>query len=59
PDPTVHAVSATGSEPEDGRYPAITPCGVLDPLLVLLARHRFIPREGLELEQALAEWPQP
>jgi hypothetical protein len=30
---------------------------VLDPLLVLLARHRFIPREGLELEQALAEWP--
>jgi hypothetical protein len=58
PDPTVHAVSATGSEPEGGRYPAITPRGILDPLLVLLARQRFIPREGLELEQALAEWPQ-
>jgi hypothetical protein len=57
PDPTVHAVSATGSEPTGGRYPTITPRGVLDPLLVLLARHRFIPREGLELEQALAEWP--
>ena len=57
PDPTVHAVSATGAEPEDGHYPSITPRGVLDPLLVLLARHRFIPREGLELEQALAEWP--
>jgi hypothetical protein len=53
PDPTVHAVSATGSEPTAGRYPTIAPCGVLDPLLVLLARHRFIPREGLELEQAL------
>jgi hypothetical protein len=59
PDPTVHAVSATGSEPEGGRYPAITPRGVLDPLLVVLARHGFLPREGLELEQALAEWPQP
>jgi hypothetical protein len=58
PDPTVHAVSATGSEPEAGHYPSISPRGVLDPLLVLLARHRFIPREGLELEQALAEWPQ-
>jgi hypothetical protein len=58
PDPTVHAVSATGSEPEGGRYPEITPRGVLDPLLVVLARHRFLPREGLELEQALAEWPQ-
>jgi hypothetical protein len=57
PDPTVHAVSATGAEPEAGRYPSITPRGVLDPLLVLLARNRFIPREGLELEQALAEWP--
>jgi hypothetical protein len=57
PDPTVHAVSATGSEPADGRYPAITPRGVLDPLLVLLARHQFIPREGLELEQALVDWP--
>ena len=57
PDPTVHAVSATGSEPTGGRYPSIAPRGVLDPLLVLLARHRFIPREGLELEQALAEWP--
>jgi hypothetical protein len=57
PDPTVHAVSATGAEPEDGRYPAITPRGVLDPLLVLLARHRFLPRDGLELEQALADWP--
>jgi hypothetical protein len=57
PDPTLHAVSATGSEPEGGRYPSIAPRGVLDPLLVLLARHRFIPREGLELEQALAEWP--
>ena len=56
PDPTVHAVSATGSEPVDGRYPSITPHGVLDPLLVLLARHRFIPGEGLELEQALADW---
>src|SRR3954447_20867153 len=56
PDPTVHAVSATGAEPVDGRYPSITPHGVLDPLLVLLARHRFIPGEGLELEQALAEW---
>jgi hypothetical protein len=58
PDPTVHAVSATGSEPTGGRYPSIAPRGVLEPLLVLLARHRFIPREGLELEQALAEWPQ-
>ncbi|MGY1806904.1 hypothetical protein ACI8AF_05995 [Blastococcus sp. SYSU D00669] len=57
PDPTVHAVSATGSEPTGGRYPTIAPRGVLDPLLVLLARHRFIPREGLELESALAEWP--
>jgi hypothetical protein len=57
PDPTVHAVSATGSEPTGGRYPSIAPRGVLEPLLVLLARHRFIPREGLELEQALAEWP--
>ena len=57
PDPTVHAVSATGSEPLNGRYPAITPRGVLDPLLVLLARHRFLPREGLELEQALADRP--
>jgi hypothetical protein len=56
PDPTVHAVSATGAEPVDGRYPSITPRGVLDPLLVLLARHRFIPGEGLELEQALADW---
>jgi len=56
PDPTVHAVSATGAEPVDGRYPSITPHGVLDPLLVLLARHRFIPGEGLELEQALADW---
>ena len=57
PDPTVHAVSATGSEPSGGWYPSISPRGVLDPLLVLLARHRFIPQEGLELEQALAEWP--
>jgi hypothetical protein len=56
PDPTVHAVSATGAEPVDGRYPSITPHGLLDPLLVLLARHRFIPGEGLELEQALADW---
>src|SRR4051812_6637397 len=29
PDPTVHAVSATGSEPTAGRYPTIAPCGVL------------------------------
>ena len=57
PDPTVHAVSATGAEPVEGRYPSIRPRGVLDPLLVLLARHRFLPREGLELEQALADWP--
>jgi hypothetical protein len=57
PDPTVHAVSATGSEPTGGRYPSIAPRGVLEPLLVLLARHRFIPREGLELEQALADRP--
>ena len=57
PDPTVHAVSATGSEPLNGHYPAIRPTGVLDPLLVLLARHRFLPREGLELEQALADRP--
>jgi hypothetical protein len=56
PDPTVHAVSATGAEPVDGRYPSINPHGVLDPLLVLLARHRFIPGEGLQLEQALADW---
>src|SRR3954454_24090253 len=57
PDPTVHAGSATWSEPTGGRSPSIAPRGVLEPLLVLLARHRFIPREGLELEQALAEWP--
>jgi hypothetical protein len=61
PDPTVHAVSATGSEAEGGRYPSIAPVGVLEPLLVLLARHRFIPMDGLELESALerslADWP--
>jgi hypothetical protein len=52
PDPTVHAVSATGSEAKDGAYPSITPVGCLDPLLVLLARHRFLPSEGLELDGA-------
>jgi hypothetical protein len=60
PDPTLHAVSATGSEPSGGQYPSIDPVGVLEPLLVLLARHRFIPAEGLELEAApwpsVAEW---
>lgn len=55
PDPTLHAVSATGSEPAGGQYPSIDPVGVLEPLLVLLARHGFIPSEGLELEAAL--WP--
>lgn len=55
PDPTLHAVSATGSEPANGQYPRIAPVGVLEPLLVLLARHRFIPSEGLELEAAV--WP--
>jgi hypothetical protein len=52
PDPTVHAVSATGSEAKDGAYPSITPVGCLEPLLVLLARHRFLPSEGLELDGA-------
>ena len=51
---------ATGSEPSGGQYPSIDPVGVLEPLLVLLARHSFIPSEGLELEAALApsvaEW---
>lgn len=51
PDPTVHAVSATGSEPRDGGYPEIAPVGCLEPLLVLLARHGFLPAEGLELEE--------
>lgn len=55
PDPTLHAVSATGSEPAGGLYPQIEPLGVLEPLLVLLARHNFLPREGLELEAAV--WP--
>jgi hypothetical protein len=55
PDPTLHAVSATGSDPANGQYPRIAPIGVLEPLLVLLARHRFIPSEGLELEAAV--WP--
>ena len=55
PDPTVHAVSATGSDPANGQYPRIEPIGVLEPLLVLLARHNFIPSEGLELEAAV--WP--
>jgi Double-GTPase 2 len=53
PDPTVHAVSATGSDPANGQYPRIAPVGVLEPLLVLLARHRFIPSDGLELEAAV------
>ena len=55
PDPTLHAVSATGSEPAGGQYPSIDPVGVLEPLLVLLARHNFLPGEGLELEAAV--WP--
>ncbi|MEU2349885.1 hypothetical protein [Modestobacter sp. NPDC049651] len=54
PDPTVHAVSATGTEARDGGYPSIAPVGVLEPLLVLLARHRFLPAEGLELDSAFA-----
>src|SRR3954454_21608170 len=57
PDPTVHAVSATGSEPAGRRYPSIAPRGVLDPLLVLLARHLVIAREGLGVEEALGERP--
>lgn len=57
PDPTLHAVSATGSDPAGGQYPRIDPVGVLEPLLVLLARHRFLPSEGLELEAAA--WPAP
>ena len=60
PDPTVHAVSATGSTATDGGYPSIAPVGVLEPLLVLLARHGFLPSEGLELADGYspaAGWP--
>ncbi|MCZ2813851.1 hypothetical protein O2W15_20660 [Modestobacter sp. VKM Ac-2979] len=48
PDPTVHAVSATGSEASEGAYPSISPVGCLEPLLVLLARHGLLPSEGLD-----------
>ena len=48
PRPTVHAVSATGSDARDGGYPRIAPVGVLDPLLVLLARSGFLSAEGLD-----------
>ncbi|MCZ2839906.1 TRAFAC clade GTPase domain-containing protein [Modestobacter sp. VKM Ac-2985] len=52
PDPTVHAVSATGSDASDGAYPSIAPVGCLEPLLVLLARHGFLPSEGLDADDA-------
>jgi hypothetical protein len=51
PRPTVHAVSATGSDARDGGYPRIAPVGVLDPLLVLLARSGFLSAEGLDPEE--------
>jgi hypothetical protein len=52
PQPTVHAVSATGADARDGGYPEISPVGCLDPLLVLLARHGFLSAEGLDPEEA-------
>lgn len=55
PQPTVHAVSATGSDARDGGYPRIAPVGVLDPLLVLLARAGFLSEEGLNPEDAAPE----
>jgi hypothetical protein len=51
PRPTVHAVSATGADARDGGYPRIAPVGVLDPLLVLLARSGFLSEEGLDPEE--------
>ena len=48
PRPTVHAVSATGADARDGGYPQIAPVGVLDPLLVLLARSGLLSEEGLD-----------
>ena len=51
PRPTVHAVSATGADARDGGYPRIAPVGVLDPLLVLLARSGFLSAEGLDPEE--------
>jgi len=51
PQPTVHAVSATGADARDGGYPRIAPVGVLDPLLVLLARAGLLPADGLDPEE--------
>ncbi len=51
PRPTVHAVSATGADARDGGYPQIAPVGVLDPLLVLLARSGLLSEEGLDPEE--------
>jgi hypothetical protein len=51
----VHAVSATGADARDGGYPRIAPVGVLDPLLVLLARAGFLSEEGLDAESRDAE----
>ncbi|SFL38778.1 TRAFAC clade GTPase domain-containing protein [Geodermatophilus ruber] len=58
PQPTVHAVSATGADARDGGYPRIAPVGCLEPLLVLLARHGFLTDEGLDPEESTArgEW---
>ncbi|RFU21102.1 TRAFAC clade GTPase domain-containing protein [Geodermatophilus marinus] len=58
PRPTVHAVSATGADARDGGYPTLAPVGVLEPLLVLLARHGFLAEEGLDPEEtgARREW---
>jgi hypothetical protein len=55
PRPTVHAVSATGADARDGGYPRIAPVGVLDPLLVLLARAGFLSEEGLDAESRDSE----
>lgn len=48
PQVTFHAVSATGHAVQDGHYPDVEPTGVVEPLVVLLARVGFLPRYGLD-----------
>jgi hypothetical protein len=48
PQVTLHAVSATGHDVEDGYYPSIESVGVVEPLVVLLARVGFLPTYGLD-----------
>ena len=48
PQVTLHAVSATGSDVTDGHYPSVESVGVVEPLVVLLARVGFLPSYGLD-----------